>query len=183
MLYLAALLFVLSCVLAQTPIVIDWHVSWFNACPDGFCRNVITVNNQWPPAVVRVRKREVYTLRVFNELNDGECITVHTHGIDQWGSNPHDGVDGVTQWSAVFEFINGSGIPPGQSFNYTPNLQDQVGTYWLHTHIKGQYPEGLRAPFIVDDLDVPFNYDFDEVLSVSDWVLPFRNSNCSTIGQ
>jgi hypothetical protein len=102
MLYLAALFFALSCVLAQTPTVIDWHVSWFNACPDGFCRNLITVNNQWPPAVVRVKKREVYTLRVFNELNDGECITVHTHGIDQWGSNPHDGVDGVTQWFAIF---------------------------------------------------------------------------------
>jgi FtsP/CotA-like multicopper oxidase with cupredoxin domain len=66
--------------------------------------------------------------------------------------------------------INISGIPPGQSFNYTPNLQDQVGTYWLHTHIKGQYPEGLRAPFIVDDPDVPFKYDFDQVISVSDWV-------------
>jgi iron transport multicopper oxidase len=63
-----------------------------------------------------------------------------------------------------------SGIPPGRSFNYTPNLQSQVGTYWVHTHIKGQYPEGLRAPFIVDDPDVPFEYDFDEVLSVSDWV-------------
>lgn len=83
--------------LAQTT-VIDWHVSWFNACPDGVCRNVITVNNQWPPATLRVKKREVYTLRVFNDLNDGECITVHTHGIDQWGTNPHDGVDGVTQW-------------------------------------------------------------------------------------
>jgi FtsP/CotA-like multicopper oxidase with cupredoxin domain len=68
--------------------------------------------------------------------------------------------------------VNYSGIPPGQSFNYTPNLQDQVGTYWVHTHIKGQYPEGLRAPLIVDDLDVPFKYDFDEVMSVSDWVFP-----------
>lgn len=81
----------------QSP-VIDWNVSWFNACPDGVCRNVITVNNQWPPPLVRVKRREVFTLRVYNQLNDGECITIHTHGIDQWGNNPHDGVDGVTQW-------------------------------------------------------------------------------------
>lgn len=45
-----------------------------------------------------------------------------------------------------------------------------MGTYWIHTHIKGQYPEGLRAPFIVDDPDVPFEYDDSIVLSVSDWV-------------
>ena len=83
---------------AQQLPVIDWNVSWFNACPDGVCRNVITVNNQWPPPVVRVKRREVFTLRVYNQLNDGECITIHTHGIDQWGNNPYDGVDGVTQW-------------------------------------------------------------------------------------
>lgn len=48
---------------------------------------------------------------------------------------------------------------------------DQPGTYWYHSHAKGQYPDGLRAPLIIDDPDSPFKsmYDEEYVLSVSDW--------------
>jgi iron transport multicopper oxidase len=35
--------------------------------------------------------------------------------------------------------------------------------------LKGQYPEGLRAPFIIHDPDTPFKYDEELSLSVSDW--------------
>jgi iron transport multicopper oxidase len=48
---------------------------------------------------------------------------------------------------------------------------NQPGTYWYHSHDKGQYPDGLRAPLIVHDPDSPFKgqYDQEYVLSVSDW--------------
>jgi len=71
-------------------------------------------------------------------------MPVHTHGIDQWGSNPYDGVDLVTQWYfPLFPSASGqcslidnrglmvSGIPPGEIFNYWPNLGGQVGTYCM----------------------------------------------------
>ena len=47
----------------------------------------------------------------------------------------------------------------------------QSGTFWYHSHRKGQYPEGLRAPFIIRDPDMPFQNQTDGelVLSVSDW--------------
>lgn len=47
----------------------------------------------------------------------------------------------------------------------------QPGTYWYHSHDKGQYPDGLRAPFIISDPDMPYKDKFDEefVLSLSDW--------------
>lgn len=48
---------------------------------------------------------------------------------------------------------------------------NQPGTYWYHSHDKGQYPDGLRAPFIVTDPEFPYANEVDEelVLSVSDW--------------
>lgn len=47
---------------------------------------------------------------------------------------------------------------------------NQVGTYWYHSHNKGQYPDGLRAPFIVHDKDEPFagKYDDEIILSMTD---------------
>lgn len=73
----------------------------------------------------------------------------------------------------VEHFVNstdGSGIPPGQSFEYNFSVGEQTGTYWIHSHVKGQYPNGLRAPFIVQDPDFPYHCDKEVVLSVSDWV-------------
>jgi iron transport multicopper oxidase len=69
-----------------------------------------------------------------------------------------------------FYDTNDSGVPPGASFQYNFSLADQIGTYWIHSHIKGQYPNGLRAPFIIRDPDPPYKYDVATVLSVSDWV-------------
>lgn len=68
---------------------------------------------------------------------------------------------------------DGSGIPPGDTFDYEFTVGEQTGTYWIHSHIKGQYPNGLRAPFIVLDPESPYNCDEDVVLSVSDWVRKF----------
>lgn len=45
----------------------------------------------------------------------------------------------------------------------------QSGTYWYHSHDKGQYPDGIRAPFIISDPDFPYDYDESFSLSVSDW--------------
>jgi len=46
-----------------------------------------------------------------------------------------------------------------------------VGTYWYHSHTKGQYPDGLRGPLIIHDPNSPFKDQYEEevVLSVSDW--------------
>src|ERR1700761_1250023 len=48
---------------------------------------------------------------------------------------------------------------------------DQPGTYWYHSHTRGQYPDGIRAAFIVNDPDTPFKgqYDDEVILTFSDW--------------
>ena len=48
---------------------------------------------------------------------------------------------------------------------------DQPGTYWYHSHTSAQYPDGLRAPFIVHDKKFPYKDDYDEelIFTLSDW--------------
>jgi len=76
-------------------------------------------------------------------------------------------------------------IAPGQSFTYDfvvctssrrPNIcilrtyqVNQPGTYWYHSHMKGQYIDGLRGAFIVHDPSAPFKYDEEVYLTMSDW--------------
>jgi len=48
---------------------------------------------------------------------------------------------------------------------------DQPGTYWYHSHVKGQYPDGLRGPLIIHNPDDPYARDYDDeaVITLSDW--------------
>ena len=52
-----------------------------------------------------------------------------------------------------------------------PAQIDQPGTYWYHSHTKGQYPDGWRGQFVVHDPENPYRDQFDEevALTVSDW--------------
>lgn len=61
-------------------------------------------------------------------------------------------------------------IAPGSRFTYNFTIT-QPGTYWYHSHSRGQYPDGLRGPLIIHDPDSPFagQYDEERVLTVSDW--------------
>lgn len=88
-----------------------------------------------------------------------------------------DGPVGVTQCD----------VPPGSSFklNFTVRTDcsrctpitanvdqiDQPGTYWYHSHTRGQYPDGLRQQFVVHDPENPYAGQFDEEipLTLSDW--------------
>lgn len=56
---------------------------------------------------------------------------------------------------------------------YRSNLAqvDQTGTYWYHSHSRGQYPEGLRQALVITDPENPYTGQYDEelVLTLSDW--------------
>jgi iron transport multicopper oxidase len=75
-----------------------WEMSYITAAPNGVSRSVIGVNGQFPPPTIIVEKNDQVVIQVTNLLNDGEFITLHTHGIFQNGTNFFDGVDQVTQW-------------------------------------------------------------------------------------
>ncbi|KAJ3334059.1 hypothetical protein HDU91_002798, partial [Kappamyces sp. JEL0680] len=46
-----------------------------------------------------------------------------------------------------------------------------TGTYWVHSHKSGQYPDGMRAPLIISDPQDPIKYGYDAeyVMALSEW--------------
>ncbi|KAL1899946.1 hypothetical protein Cpir12675_001167 [Ceratocystis pirilliformis] len=138
----------------------DFHIGWVNANPDGaFERPVIGINGQWPvPAIVGNVGDDV-VLHVTNKLLN-QRTALHFHGLFMNGTVHMDGPTQITQCS----------IRPGRTFTYRFTLQ-QPGTYWYHSHHRGQYPDGLRGPLIIHDPASPYVgvYDNELVLTLSDW--------------
>ncbi|KAI1002996.1 Iron transport multicopper oxidase [Podosphaera aphanis] len=158
MLLLCLLLFSsISAIEAKTQIY-NFNITWVRANPDGaYERPTIGINQKWPPPTMTATLGDQVIVNVNNQLGN-QSTTLHFHGLYQNGTTHMDGAAQVTQ----------CGIAPGDQFtyNFTAN---QAGTYWYHSHYKGQYPDGLRAPFIITDPDSPYKADEELVLSVSDW--------------
>lgn len=138
----------------------DFNVSWINRNPDGLQeRRVIGINGQWPLPYITADVNDTVVVNLYNGLGD-ESTSLHFHGLFQNGTTHMDGPGQVSQCP----------VPPGSSFTYKFTIQ-QPGTYWYHSHVDGQYPDGLRAPLIIHDPQNPFADQYDEelVLSLSDW--------------
>ena len=97
---------------------------------------------------------QLYLINGFEDLN----TTLHFHGLFQHGTNQMDGPEMVTQCP----------IPPGETYLYNFTIDDQVGTYWYHSHTSGQYGDGMRGVFIIEDDDFPYDYDEEIVLTLSE---------------
>ncbi|KAH8153394.1 uncharacterized protein LAJ45_02206 [Morchella importuna] len=149
----------LPCVLSKT-VTYDFNITWTTANPDGkFERKVIGINGKWPIPTIEVDKGDRVIVNMYNGLGD-QKTSLHWHGLFMNGTSYMDGPVGVTQCA----------VAPGQSIVYD-FVVDQPGTYWYHSHLKGQYPDGLRGAFIVNDPDDPHKdlYDSEIVLTFSDW--------------
>lgn len=137
-----------------------YETGWVTANPDGmFEREVIGFNGTWPLPILRITKGDTVNLYLKNGFTDRNT-SLHFHGLFQEGSSQMDGPEMVTQCP----------IAPGDTFLYNFTVTDQAGTYWYHSHTSGQYGEGMRAAFIIDDTeDLPFEYDEEVVLTVAEW--------------
>ncbi|KAG0647818.1 Cell surface ferroxidase fetC [Hyphodiscus hymeniophilus] len=155
---LSALLLVFSRVSEAATVVYDFNITWVLANPDGaFTRPTIGINNAWPLPIMTATKGDNVIVNVDNQLGN-QTTTLHFHGLFMNGTTEMDGPSQVSQCP----------IPPGSKFTYNFTLT-QSGSYWYHSHDTGQYPDGLRAPFIISDPDFPYKFDEELVLSVSDW--------------
>ncbi|MCJ1285277.1 hypothetical protein MMC26_004617 [Xylographa opegraphella] len=154
---------ILSCFVSlgcSTTVTYDFNITWVTSNPDGvYERSTIGINGQWPLPAIRVSVGDQVVVNVMNQLGN-ESTSLHFHGIYLNGSTEMDGTAGVSQCA----------IPPGASMTYNFKVY-QPGTYWYHSHAMGQYPDGLRGPFIVQDPASPFVdlYDEEIVLTLSDW--------------
>ncbi|KAI9485971.1 MAG: multicopper oxidase-domain-containing protein [Benjaminiella poitrasii] len=152
-----AFLSILSIFVSAKNVTYDFDVGYAYVNPDNpLEREVITINGQFPSPTIEVDQYDTLIINVHNSLNVPTAI--HAHGFAQNGTNIMDGVNMDTQCP----------IPPGQNFTYEFNAS-WSGTYWYHSHYKGQYMDGLRAPLIVHASDEPYAYDEEITVSLSDW--------------
>ena len=137
---------------------LNWNITWVRAAPDGFARPFIGINGQWPCPPIVINYGDQVKINVFNGLGN-ETTAIHFHGIAQNGTTYEDGPAMVTQCP----------IPPGETFVYQFKLS-QIGTFWYHAHIGGQYIDGFRGPLIVKNPNTPpyGNVDGDLTLTLTD---------------
>ncbi|KAI5956718.1 FET3 [Candida jiufengensis] len=142
-----------------------YEANWVEKNPDGslvnpdgnFPRPMIGFNGSWPLPTLRVKKGDRVQLYLINGMDDRNT-SLHFHGMFQHGSSQMDGPEMITQCP----------IPPGETFLYNFTVDQQVGSYWYHSHTSGQYGDGMRGVFIIEDDDFPYEYDEEVVLTLNE---------------
>jgi len=164
---LAAAVALAACVRAAN-VTLNWDITYTTGNPDGlFERRVIGVNGAWPPPPINVTINDTLIINTHNSLD--VPTSLHAHGMFQNGTAYYDGPVGVTE----------CGIPPGGNFTYAIPIT-QKGTFWIHSHYRGQYMDGLRAPLILHDPTPPYQYDEELVVTMNDWYHAQSETGLST---
>lgn len=150
-----------SLVLAETH-HFQWNATYLTENPDGLAEvsDIVGCNGAYPWPTINVTKGDRVVIDLYNGLGVANT-SIHFHGLFQHHNNKMDGVPGLTQCE----------IPPGESFTYNFTVPDQVGTFWYHSHSKGQYMDGMRGAFIISDPENPYagKYDEEKVIELSEW--------------
>jgi iron transport multicopper oxidase len=96
------------------------------------------------------------TVNIKNNLD--VATSLHSHGLYFINANYMDGAPGITE----------CGIPPGGMQTYVIPIE-QTGTYWAHSHTRGQYVDGFQTSFVIHapDEKITQKYDEEYVLSFS----------------
>ncbi|KAH8913688.1 multicopper oxidase [Atractiella rhizophila] len=135
------------------------------AAPDGYSRNLITINGLTPGPLIEANVGDTVIVNITNTL--ASSTSVHWHGMYQNSTPWMDGVPGMTQCPipAADDTSNGT-------FVYEWVAQD-YGTYWYHSHSAVQYTDGLQGPLIIHSPDDPLkrgvDFDIEEVIMMADW--------------
>jgi len=137
----------------------EFHVHYVKGAPDGvFKESILTVNGRFPGPTVEAEVGDTIHVVVYNEIQDGQNVSMHWHGITQDGTPFEDGASLITQCP----------LKSGESQTYI-FLVNKPGTFWYHSHTQSQYTEGLWGPLIVRSRNERFSYDGEIMISLSDW--------------
>ncbi|MBF7688744.1 multicopper oxidase domain-containing protein [Acinetobacter rathckeae] len=95
-----------------------------------------TVNGKFVAPLLEFEEGDEAVIRVHNHLKNQDT-SLHWHGLILPGIM--DGVPGLNQFN---------GIAPHQTYEYKFKVV-QNGTYWYHSHSKGQEQDGLYGPLVI----------------------------------
>lgn len=117
----------------------DFTVTRGQISPDGYLRDVILINGQYPGPAIEANWGDTFVITVHNNITGPEEGTsFHWHGLLQKGTQYMDGVPAVTQCP----------IAPGASFTYNFKA-DLYGTSWYHSHYSAQYAGKTNIHYII----------------------------------
>ncbi|KFZ07766.1 hypothetical protein V502_09754 [Pseudogymnoascus sp. VKM F-4520 (FW-2644)] len=137
----------------------DFSIKRGKAAPDGYLKDVILINEQFPAPTIEANWGDWIEVRVNNEITEPEEGTsLHWHGFFQKETPWYDGVPSITQCP----------IAPGSTFTYRFRA-DVYGTSWYHAHYSAQYSAGITGPIIIYG---PSHVQYDEDLGpimLQDW--------------
>ena len=129
----------------------------------------ITVNGKFVAPLLEFEEGDEAVIRVHNKLKNQDS-SIHWHGLLLPGIM--DGVPGFNKFN---------GITPNKTYEYKFKVR-QNGTYWYHSHSKGQEQDGLYGAFVIypkdkTPLTAAEKTDKDYVVLLSD----FHNSTSDQI--
>ena len=129
----------------------------------------ITVNGKFVAPLLEFEEGDEAVIRVHNKLKNQDS-SIHWHGLLLPGIM--DGVPGFNKFH---------GIAPNTTYEYKFKVR-QNGTYWYHSHSKGQEQDGLYGAFVIypkdkTPLTAAEKTDRDYVVLLSD----FHNSTSDQI--
>ncbi|CEL58655.1 hypothetical protein RSOLAG1IB_08718 [Rhizoctonia solani AG-1 IB] len=140
----------------------DWTLTMQEGAPDGYYRQMLVVNGQYPGPTIEANEGDTIIVNVKNKISK-MGTSVHWHGIFQEGTPWMDGPAGITQCP----------IPSGGSFTYKFKITGQYGTYWWHAHAGSQLSDGVHGALIVHSVNDPLkrgeHYDYDQIIIQGDW--------------
>lgn len=146
-------------VVPDTGVTVEYWFELTNitASPDGYARNVLTVNGSFPGPTIEANWGDTVIVHVTNSLsNNGTSL--HFHGIRQNYTNSMDGVNSITQCP----------VAPSHSVTYTWRAT-QYGSSWYHSHYSLQAWEGVFGGIVIHGPSTA-NFDTDlGMLVLNDW--------------
>ncbi|KAF7760657.1 CAZyme family AA1 [Agaricus bisporus var. burnettii] len=156
----------ISSVLADTK-TFNFDLVNTRLAPDGFERDTVVINGEFPGTLVQVNKGDSVRIPVNNKLTSStmrRSVSIHWHGFFQARTSAQDGP----------AFVNQCPQPPNTTFTYEFSVAEQSGTFWYHSHLSTQYCDGLRGAFVVYDPEDPLKhlYDVDDettVITLAEW--------------
>jgi FtsP/CotA-like multicopper oxidase with cupredoxin domain len=105
----------------------DFTITEQNIAPDGYQRQGMVVNGQFPGPTIEANWGDWFEITVHNSLPD-EGTSMHWHGLLQSDTPWFDGVPSVMQCP----------IAPGSTFTYRFRA-DLYGSSFYHSHYSAQY--------------------------------------------